>query len=246
MRAYLTKIGSASVIALAMAVVAPAYAGGKVTGADYGNGKTIFESGKGDVPACNSCHGADGMGDDNMGTPRVAGQVYHFLAKQLHDYANDKREDTTMFVMNTNAKGLSVADRKDVAAYMNSMSKEMGGSDFAALAANGTAVGTRYLGKIIVNEGVIERGIAGCQSCHGFNGRGAEPMYPRIAGQKYVYLVNQMKKWRDGSRTNDPMAQMRKVAQSLTDEDIANAAAFLTSAPLTTMGNDVIPTEHLP
>ena len=62
-----------------------------------------------------------------------------------------------------------------------------------------------------------------------------------IGGQKYVYLVNQLKKWRDGSRANDPMGQMRKVASSLSDEDIYNVATFLTSAPETTMGNSRVP-----
>lgn len=254
MRTYLKKLGSASIVAMAVAVT-PAFASGTVTGADYNNGKSIFENGKGDVPACTSCHGADGMGNDALGTPRLAGQIYMFLAKQLDDYANDRRQDTTMFVMNANAKGLSPQDRKDVAAYLNSVGRTFtgkqlqetsGGSDIAALKESGTEVGEAHLGKSLVNFGDLQRGIPACLSCHGHNGRGVDPMYPRIGEQKFTYLVSQLKKLRDGSRANDPMGQMRVVAKKLTDEDILNVATYLTQAPQTTLGNTRIPGEHLP
>ncbi len=254
MRTYLKKLGSASIVAMAVAVT-PAFASGMVTGADYNNGKSIFENGKGDVPACSSCHGATALGDDNLGTPRLAGQIYQFLAKQLDDYANDRRMDTTMFVMNANAKGLSEQDRKDVSAYLNSigrvftgkqLTQTSGGSDLAALKENGVELGVSHLGKALVNYGDTARGIPACLSCHGHNGRGVDPMYPRIGEQKFGYLVSQLKKLRDGTRDNDVMAQMRVVAKKLTDEDILNVATFLTQAPQTTMGNSRIPVEHLP
>jgi len=160
-----------------------------------------------------------------------------------------------MYVMNANAKGLSAQDRRDVAAYVNSLDHSFagkqlqdaaGGSDLAALKEAGVAVGQSHIGKVMVNYGVPERGIPACLSCHGHNGRGVDPMYPRIGEQKFNYLVNQLKKWRDGSRANDPMAQMQAVARKLTDEDIANVATYLTQAPQTTLGNTRVPVEHLP
>lgn len=255
MRNYLIKLGSASVVALAMVLAPSAHASGG--GIDHANGKSIFENGKGDVPACTSCHGADGLGNDDMGTPRLAGQIYPFLVKQLNDFATDKRQDTTMYVMNANAKGLSEQDRRDVSAHLNSMAdghvfegKELqvasGGSDIAALKESGVEVGESYIGKIMVNYGVPERGIPACISCHGHAGRGVGPVYPRIGEQKFVYLVSQLKKWRDGSRANDPLSQMQIVARKMTDDDMINVAAYLTQAPRTTMGNTRIPVEHLP
>lgn len=221
------------------------FASESVSYSDLGNldnGKSIFMNGKGDVPACTSCHGNEGLGDDAMGTPRLAGQGFAFLVKQLEDFATDKRMDTTMFIMNTNAKGLSSQDRKDVAAYAASLKGPLSGSDMKAVKELGSVpVGIRYLGKGLAQYGSHERGIPACHSCHGYNGRGAYPVYPRLANQKYVYLVNQLKKWRDGSRANDPLAQMRKVAKNLTDEDIYNVATFLTSAEETTMGNSRVP-----
>jgi len=235
----ITKVSTVATLFAASAAFAGIGSQGNIE-----NGKNIYMNGKGDVPACNSCHGQDAMGDDALGTPRLAGQGYVFLVKQLEDYATDKRMDTTMFIMNVNAKGLSAQDRVDVSAYAASLSKELVSSDMAQVKELGNPVGVRHLGKAIVMYGAVDRGIPSCYSCHGFNGRGAAPIYPMIGGQKYVYLVSQMKKWRDGSRTNDAMGQMRVVAKSLTDEDIYNVATYLTSAPRTTMGNSRVPGDY--
>lgn len=225
---------------------------------DMANGKKIFENGKGEVPACNSCHGPDGTGDDNMGTPRLAGQTYPFLVKQLEDFANDRRQDLTMMVMNFNAKGLTPQDRKDVATYLSSL-KHVGfkGSDLETLKQQGVAVGQEYKGRAIVEYGSPKRddgfpkelgtkgpGVAACKSCHGVGGRGAPPVYPMIGEQRYVYLVNQLKHWRDESRKNDPMGQMRAIAHQLSDEDIQNAAAYLTQAKPISPGESQNPYDH--
>ena len=213
------------------------------------NGKTIFTNGKDStgVPACLTCHGEKALGEDSMGTPRLAGQGYTFLVKQLTDFATDKRTDTTMGVMNNNAKGLTETERQDVAAYLSNLNKgeiKVEGSDLAAVKAMGQPVGQTHLGKSIVQHGAPDRGIPACHSCHGYNARGAFPIYPALSGQKYVYLVNQLKKWRDESRANDMMGQMRAVAKKLSDDDIYNVAAFLTSADRTTMGNARMPQQQ--
>jgi len=211
------------------------------------NGQKIFSEGKGDVHACTSCHGAEGMGDDAMGTPRLAGQIYQFLVKQLEDFATDKRQDTTMFVMNANAKGLTPQDRMDVAAYANSLAVSGSKlSNLKELSDSGTQVGQTHLGKAIVNYGLLDKGVPACASCHGYNGRGTDPVYPNINQQKFTYLVNQLKKWRDGSRANDPMGQMQAVARKLSDDDILNAAAYLSGASPLSMGNPRAPAEHKP
>lgn len=239
-----TKITAVLAVA-AMATATAGLASESVSYEDLGNlasGEKIFKEGKGDtVPACISCHGNEGEGSDAMGTPRLAGQGFNFLVKQLEDFAADKRQDKTMFVMNNNAKGLSPQERRDVAAYAASISKDLPPSNMQEVKDLGQPVGVRYLGKSLAQYGAPERGIPACHSCHGYNGRGAYPVYPKLAGQKYVYLVNQLKQWRDGSRANDPMSQMQVVARKMTDEDILNVATFLTSAELTTVGNSRIP-----
>jgi cytochrome c553 len=205
--------------------------------ANVTNGKNIYENGKGDaVPACQTCHGEKAMGNDAMGSPRLANVGYVYIVKQLTNFAEDKRKDLTMDQMNGIAKGLSVQDRRDLAAYENSFPRDAELSDLKDLKANGTVIGEAYKGQILVRYG-MEGQAAACQSCHGFNGRGADPVYPKIGQQKYVYIVNQLTHWRDGSRENDPMGQMQKIAQKLSDEDIHNAAAFLSQAADSTIGD---------
>ena len=58
------------------------------------------------------------------------------------------------------------------------------------------------------------------------NGISNNGMWPNLAGQKAPYLVSQLKQFRDGKRDN---AMMTAMAQGLTDEDIANLAAYYAS-----------------
>ncbi|KAA9130811.1 cytochrome c [Marinihelvus fidelis] len=64
---------------------------------------------------------------------------------------------------------------------------------------------------------------ATCVACHGADGISPNPLWPNLAGQKDQYLVKQMKAFRDGDR-KDPL--MTPMAAGLSDEDIANLAAY--------------------
>jgi cytochrome c553 len=67
---------------------------------------------------------------------------------------------------------------------------------------------------------------AACAGCHGAQGVSAVPIYPNLAGQKEAYLVKQMKAFKDGTRTDPTMNAM---AKPLSDDDIANIAAYYSS-----------------
>jgi cytochrome c553 len=67
---------------------------------------------------------------------------------------------------------------------------------------------------------------ATCSACHGATGISANGMWPNLAGQKEAYLAKQMKAFRDGDR-KDPM--MAPMAAALSDDDIANLAAYYAS-----------------
>ena len=210
--------------------------------ASIARGKKIFTEGKGDaVTACQTCHGASGWGLDAMGAPRLANIGYPYIVKELSDLASGKRVPSGAgAVMVVYASGLTEQDRRDVAAYATTLDGPPDYSDLDALKAAGMFIGEPYLGQAIVNYGVLGK-VSACQSCHGYNGRGAAPLFPRIGQQKYVYLVNQLKNWRDESRANDPYAMMRHMAKNLTDADIDNIATFLTMAPPTTVGDGTVP-----
>ena len=199
--------------------------------ADAANGQTIYNEGKGDATACAGCHGEKALGVDAMAAPRLAniGQIYVF--KQLMDYAAGKRTDTGAgAAMNDIAKALNEQDRHDVAAYLDSFEYATESSDLKALAADGAKIGNPNKGKIIMTKG-IKPLVPACQDCHGFSGRA--PNIPAIHQQKYVYLVNQMKNFRDGSRTNDQTVYktgiMRGIVKKFSDENIADIAAYLST-----------------
>ncbi len=62
-----------------------------------------------------------------------------------------------------------------------------------------------------------------CAACHGAEGISSNDIWPNLKGQKYGYLVKQIKAFRDGSRL-DP--SMQPMVANLTDEDIENLAAY--------------------
>ena len=67
-----------------------------------------------------------------------------------------------------------------------------------------------------------------CAACHGANGVSVADAIPNLAGQKAVYLGNQLRALKDGSRKN---ASMNAVAAQLSAADIANVAAYFASQP---------------
>ncbi len=243
-------MGIAGALAFALISGAPAAVQAGESMGNVDNGRVIFQNGKGDdVPSCAGCHGVDGLGSDDMGSPRLAYQVDTYILKQLEDFASDKRTDNTMFQMNDISKGLSAGDRRDVAAYVHTLKTPFMGSDLDQLRANDVKVGEAYKGEIIVNFGLPDHNVSACQSCHAYNGRSAGRMYPAIGGQRYVYLKHELEAFREGAggsredsaRYNDYMGQMRAIAKNLTDDDIANVAAYLTTAKPITPGNPRAP-----
>lgn len=62
-----------------------------------------------------------------------------------------------------------------------------------------------------------------CVACHGPNGITPNPTFPHIAGQNATYLLLQLENFREGDRY-DPL--MTPIAESLTDSDIRDLAAY--------------------
>lgn len=69
-----------------------------------------------------------------------------------------------------------------------------------------------------------------CTGCHGIAGyRNAYPDYPvpKLAGQNEGYIINAMNAYKVGERKHPTM---RAQAESLSEQDIADIAAYLSSA----------------
>ena len=66
-----------------------------------------------------------------------------------------------------------------------------------------------------------------CIACHGPAGISLNELWPNLAGQKEAYLAKQITAFRDGTTRSDPM--MAPMVQSLSDQDIADLAAYFSS-----------------
>ena len=63
---------------------------------------------------------------------------------------------------------------------------------------------------------------AACAGCHGANGQGVPPN-PALAGKSEDLLLQDMKDYKSGKRAN---AVMKALVQPLSDQDMANLAAY--------------------
>jgi cytochrome c553 len=71
-----------------------------------------------------------------------------------------------------------------------------------------------------------ELAAAKCQVCHGIDGIAKIPVAPHLAGESEIYLQTQLKAFRSGKRVQEMMSL---VAKDLSDDDIANVAAWYSS-----------------
>lgn len=154
------------------------------------NGEALFDH-------CASCHGADGGGEANGSTPRIAGQHFRVLAKQLVDFRSGKRWD---FRMEGAAARHHLTGAQDIA-------------DIAHHVSNLAAPGTRGIGSGEFVEDGSRIYAEQCESCHGTAAEGnAKDGVPRLAGQHYGYLMRQMYDAVDGRRPALPRMHSQRIA----------------------------------
>lgn len=68
-----------------------------------------------------------------------------------------------------------------------------------------------------------------CASCHGADGNSANPEWPKLAGQHAKYVAKQLADFKNGNRKNAMMAPM---AAPLSEQDMADIAAYFESQAL--------------
>jgi len=175
-------------------------------------------NGKGAL-ACMSCHGQDGAGVAATGFPRLAGLNADYLAKQLQDMQKGSRSNPTMQPV---AKALSSEEIIAVAKYYAAL---------PIIATKEPVAGVSLLkgGEQLARYGKWSRGVPACFQCHGSEGRGVGSHFPGITAQSAVYLANQLRSWKAGSRKNDPQGLMKAVAVQLSEDEMKAVAAYLAS-----------------
>ena len=69
-----------------------------------------------------------------------------------------------------------------------------------------------------------------CSTCHGKNGLAVAPDAPNLAGMSPIYTEAQLKAFKSGERQHQ---QMSIIAQGLSDEEIADLAAWYSTIEVT-------------
>jgi cytochrome c553 len=154
--------------------------------------------------ACFTCHGAEGQGD-GQAVPRLAGLSAGYLEKQLADYGSALRPDEVMAPI---AKRLDDSDRRAVSAY------------YAALSPRATAEATLSPPQLYT---------ASCAVCHGENGEGVGPANPALAGQPPAYTREQIARFAQAERRNDPRGVMLASAAAVPPAEAEAIAIWLST-----------------
>ena len=174
--------------------------------------KPDAEHGRDLFTQCAACHGPDGGGTTNGSIPRIAGQHYRVLVRQVVDFRNGARWDMRMEGVATSHEIMpELQDIADVASYVSLLDRD----------------GTRGVG----DGQHVERGAAlykqGCASCHGAEAQGDDRRgIPRISGQHAAYLARQIYDAVDGRRP--PLARSHgKRLAPLEFEDVLGLTDYL-------------------
>jgi cytochrome c553 len=122
--------------------------------------------------SCASCHGAEGQGRDGA-FPRLDIQSADYLADALTAFRDGSRHSGTMMAA---ARRLTDAEIAQLA--------QTYGRSMPATPGDGSPLGRR-----IATQGIIERDIPACESCHGDTRR---PGFPALGGQPASYLKRQL------------------------------------------------------
>ena len=164
------------------------------------------EAGKLKAYTCTGCHGIPGYKNSYpmYKVPKIGGQNIAYLKTALSAYRSGTRRHPTMML---HAESLSEADIDDITAWVSTSKTAQ-----TAVAAQPTTAGPEN--------------VQLCQTCHGADGRGADPAYPVLAGQHSSYIKRALMDYRSGSREN---AIMGGFAANLSDREIEDLAQWYSS-----------------
>ena len=161
---------------------------------------------------CFLSHGLEGESASPI-YPRLAGQHWEYIAKQLGEFKSGKRKSDTM---KPQAEDLTPAEMKALGAFFEAKKASARPVRDAELVA---------VGKYVFNRGNQFSGLPACASCHGAKGLGT-PQLPRLAGQHPRYTEDQLKQFNSRERNNDN-AVMHTVASKLSELERNAVAEYI-------------------
>jgi len=167
---------------------------------------------------CAGCHGVDG---NSLAPtfPKIAGQHYDYLVKQLHDYrvrTGDTAPLRPNAIMQGIASQLTEEQIRDLSGYFAAQVQQPG------VARNKDTV---ELGQAIWRGGIADKGVPACAGCHGPAGSGIPGQYPRLGGQWAEYTEAQLTAFRSGVRKNNQA--MTDISSRLSDAEIRAVSDYI-------------------
>lgn len=171
------------------------------------------------VQGCVTCHGQQGQGTGNGYFPRIAGKPAGYLYNQLIAFRNGTRHYPPM-----NYLVMYLPD-----AYLKEMAEHFAAQRPPYPPQERPTVGKTALdrGQALVVNGDASKGVPACVACHGKSLMGMEPGIPGLAGLRSAYIAGQLTRWKVGERKAADPDCMKRIANRLTDEDIAAVSAYL-------------------
>lgn len=176
---------------------------------------------------CAGCHGPSGI--SLVPTyPNIAGQRAAYAFWQLLAYKARNEPDNPMTPV---LQPLDEQDLRDLAAYYAGLDPDPP----ALVEPEPIDPDEATRGAELFARGDAQRGIVGCQGCHGEDARGRAQLpasWPRLRGQSPGWTAIKLTRYRAGEdidSTQDLI--MQSVAQRLEDADIAALSAYLGSLP---------------
>ena len=166
------------------------------------------------MDSCFRCHGAEGLSTD-PDTPRLAGQHFDYIARQLSDFQTGRRASDVMQRM---VEGLAEEEMLALGVYFNvkpSPPQRVRDPELAAV------------GRFLYHRGNEFSGVPNCAGCHGGRGMGTSDL-PRLAGQSMRYTETQLHLFSERPRTEGNEV-MHEVASKLTELEIRALAAYISS-----------------
>jgi cytochrome c553 len=169
-------------------------------------GQRIYEQ------QCQQCHQPGATGSAAQKAPALAGQQYEYLVKQIVDFLDLERANSTMHQQLARSGLNNATSIADVVGYVANLPRNL-----APQQGPGTALAQ---GKSIYD--------GYCASCHGRTAEGVGDLWvPNLRGQHYSYLVEQMLGMAMAQRANIS-EDLHRMFTTYSTEEFQAVADYLT------------------
>ncbi|MBT8120004.1 MAG: c-type cytochrome [Gammaproteobacteria bacterium] len=172
-----------------------------------------IEDGQTTYGVCARCHLPEAWGNDDGTYPQLAGQHVNVLMKQLLDIRNGTRHSSLMFPFVQSRTVGGYQELSNVVAYISTLPMNPDHSR-----------GPWQKGSEQFEQGkeIYQKH---CAACHGDNGEGNnELVYPRLQGQHFQYMNQQIMRIKNGVRQVHPA--MQAVVSELEPEQLEQAINY--------------------